>query len=153
MSHALQHSFHLLGEDDLEARTALFDALRGRRLGRGASDVTPDGMFGRELERPRSSKRGSTEVRSARSTVLEALRLRGVVLGGVVLGGVVVLVEDTPALVTTFFMAAAAAAAAAASCTADCSEAGMQSAALRAACFSTSIAQACTLFRPHDDRK
>ena len=152
MSHALQHSFHLLGEDDLEARTALFDALRGRRLGRGASDVTPDGMFGRELERPRSSKRGSTEVRSARSTVLEALRLRGVVLGGVVLGGVVVLVEDTPALVTTFVMAAAAAATAS-SCTADCSEAGMQSAALRAACFSTSFAQACTLFRPHDDRK
>jgi hypothetical protein len=104
-------------------------------------------MFGRELERPRSSKRGSTEVRSARSTVLEALRLRGVVLGGVV-----VLVEDTPALVTTFVMAAAAAATAS-SCTADCSEAGMQSAALRAACFSTSFAQACTLFRPHDDRK
>jgi len=147
VSHALQHSFHLLGEDDLEARTALLDALRGRRLGRGASDVTPDGMFGRELERPRSSKRGSTEVRSARSTVLEALRLRGVVLGGVV-----VLVEDTPALVTTFVMAAAAAATAS-SCTADCSEAGMQSAALRAACFSTSFAQACTLFRPHDDRK
>lgn len=152
MSHALQHSFHLLGEDDLEARTALFDALRGRRLGRGAPDVTPDGI-GRELERPRSSKRGSTEVRSVRSTVLEALRLGGVVLGGVVLGGVVVLVEDTPALVTTFVMAAAADAATASSCTADCSEAGMQSAALRAACFSTSFAQACTLFRPHDDRK
>ena len=148
MSHALQHSFHLLGEDDLEARTALFDALRGRRLGRGAPDVTPDGI-GRELERPRSSKRGSTEVRAVRSTVLEALRLEGVVLGGVVLGGVVVLVEDTPALVTTFVMAAAADAATASSCT----EAGMQSAALRAACFSTSFAQACTLFRPHDDRK